>query len=266
MDDKIWAHRWLLWAMVQRDLRTRYTGSVLGAAWSLLQPLIMLGIYAVLFQTIFRVRLGDVLPAETPFVVFVALALWPWLLFQEGVMRGLRAVVQQGALIKKVAFPHRLVVYSAVLSSVFLHLVGFVAVILVLAIAGISFRWVALPWLLLAVAVLAMAATGLALVLGSLQVFVRDTEEVVGQCTTIAFYLTPILYPMVLVPGWLQRLIQLNPLLHILDPPRALLLGHGWPPTTSIWMALLAVSLAVGLWIFGHRVFQRLSPYFEDAL
>lgn len=222
----------------------------------------LLGIYAVVFEFVFRVRVPG-LAHDQPYILFVASTLWPWLAVQEAITRGTMAVQNHGALVKKVAFPHELVVYSAVVSSFLVQLCGYAIVLLTLKLLGFGAYFMSLPTVVFGVVVLAVASSAVALVMGALQVFVRDVEHLLTQLLGILFYATPILYAMESVPPWLSSVMQWNPLFHYLDPIRnALLKGEGIDPASAA-----AVLVATMLTFYGARkFFLRLSPYFEDMV
>jgi len=258
----VWRHRALLWALTRRDIQNRYAGSVAGALWAFMHPLALLALYAVVFETVFKVKVPN-LSLGQPYVLFIALALWPWMAFQESVIRGTTAVQQNGALVKKVAFDHELLIYSAVLSCFAIHGVGFAVVLMVLGASGFNIHWLGLFSLLAFVPVLLLMALALALLLGALQVFVRDVEQLLSQVMSVLFYATPILFPMAIVPSWLAEAMHYNPLVHVIDPLRNGLLGQGSFDAESIaWVALVCViAFAVA-----RAFFLRLSPYFEDMV
>ena len=259
----IWRHRWLLLSLLLRELRNRYAGTIGGLAWALLHPMLMLAIYAVVFQYVFEVRLPHA-SRDQPYVLWVALTLWPWLAFSEALSRGTVAVHQHGDLVKKVAFPQELLVYSAVLASLTLHAVGYVIVVSLLWLRGHDLDVAALlPMALWAWVVLGCAATGLALVLGALHVFLRDVEQLLGQVLSAVFFASPILYSVALVPESLQAVVALNPLTHVFEPLRHAGLGGGFPHSVTLVAALAGAIL---LWIVGLTWFRRLSPHFEDQL
>jgi lipopolysaccharide transport system permease protein len=258
----VWRHRALLLALTRRDIQNRYAGSLIGVVWALIHPLALLALYALVFEAIFRVKVPD-LQLGQPYVLFVALALWPWMAFQDGVSRGTGAIQQNAALIKKVAFEHEILVYSAVLASFVVHGMGFGIVLLVLGLLGFNIHWsglfMSLTWLM----VLWLMSMSVALVLSSLQVFVRDVEQLLSQFMSVLFYTTPILFPMSIVPNWLASVMQLNPLVHAIDPVRAYLLNP-LPFDSLAWLIGFLVTL---LGLAGARwFFLRLSPYFEDML
>lgn len=258
----VWQHRALLWAFVQRDIQNRYQGSVMGAVWALVHPLALLGLYALVFEVIFKVKVPH-LELGQPYVLFIGVVLWPWLMFQEAMSRGTAAVLNNSALVKKVAFHHELLVYSEVLGSFAVHMLGYALVLLILALLGFKMSWVGLAALVLYLPLLVLLAISCTLVLSALQVFVRDVEQALQQVMSILFYATPILYPMSLVPDWLHTLMAGNPVSAMTEPIRAAWLQGAWPSLLP-WGLLSLICLAL-VWI-GRKVFLRLSPYFEDAV
>ena len=116
---------WLLLSFTRREILNRYAGSVWGLAWTLLHPLAQLAIFAFIFSQVFRVGVPPGYPG-VGYIAFVAVALWPWIMFSEGLQRAMASVGANAGLIRKVAFPHRLVVYAAVLAHCAVHLVGFI--------------------------------------------------------------------------------------------------------------------------------------------
>lgn len=258
----VWRNRALLWALTRRDVQNRYAGSVAGVFWALIHPLALLALYALVFEGIFRVKVPH-LQLGQPYVLFVALALWPWMAFQEAVIKGTGAIGHNAALVKKVAFAHEILVYSAVLGSFAVHGLGFAVVLVVLGLAGLQIHWAGLGMLALWVPVLLLMALTLALVLSSLQVFVRDVEQLLSQFISVLFYATPIVFPMSIVPPWLASVMAVNPLVHVLEPMRSALLG----PAAAAWSTLATALVLAVLTFAGARLFfLRLSPYFEDML
>jgi lipopolysaccharide transport system permease protein len=161
-----------------------------------------------------------------------------------------------------VAFPHRLLVYSAILASCVVHGVGFLAVLLALRIAGEPIGLRGLPIAFVLLVPYMLLAAGIGAFLAALQTLLRDVEHVLQVVLTILFYASPILYPASLVPASLRPWVQLNPLAWYSERMREVLLhGSGFVAgDLGICIACAAVFVA-GLWFF-----ERLSPHFEDFL
>ena len=241
----------------RREATTRYLGSVTGLAWALVHPIALLAVYHFVFTSIFRAT-GF---AGSSFLAFVAVALWPWLAAQEAIQRAAVCVPGYGGLIRKVAFPHEVVVYASVAATLALHFVGYLVVLAALRATGEPIH---LEGLLVAVplwAVMAIAVAGIALALASLQVFVRDVEHVLMPVLMMLMYLTPILYPLSLVPENLRGWVAANPFTWLVDRMRSVLLEGQLAPRLS---DLVALAVAVAIFLAGRWMFRRLSPHFED--
>ncbi|MDO9313884.1 MAG: ABC transporter permease [Burkholderiaceae bacterium] len=257
-----WQHRALLLALIQRDLKNRYAGSLAGVAWGILHPLIMLAIYGLVFEHIFKVRVPQVVDNQ-PYVLFVATAMWPWLAFQEAVSRSVVAIQNNSAIVKKVSFPHELLVLSTVLASFFVQLVGYILVMVLLYLWGLGIHFQNWPAMLLAMLSLFFAALSVAFVLAALQVYVRDVEQLLSQVMNGLFYLSPILYTTATVPHWMGEVMQWNPLVHMLEPLRSALLNT----SPADWLGQSLTLLACIFVFVATRIFfNRLAKYFEDML
>jgi lipopolysaccharide transport system permease protein len=249
--------RALLVNFFRRELTTRYLGSVSGLAWALLNPLALLGVYHFVFTNIFKATSF----AGQSFLAFVAIALWPWLAAQEALQRGALSLASYSGMIRKVAFPHEIVVLASVCATFALQFVGYIAVLVVLRIAGQPIHpaglVVAIPvWLILVVGIV-----GITFALAAVQVFVHDVEHVLLPVLMILMYLTPILYPLSLVPDSMKPWVAANPFGYLVGRLRdALLDGR----LGLVWGDAVAVVVALALFAAGRWVFLRLSPHFED--
>jgi ABC-type polysaccharide/polyol phosphate export permease len=249
--------RALLANFLRRELTTRYLGSVTGFAWALLSPLALLAVYYFVFTHIFRAT-GFAGPS---FLAFVAVALWPWLAAQEALQRGAVSIAGYGGMIRKVAFPHELIVLASVVATFVLQFAGYLAILAVLRIAGEPIH---LRGLLIAVpvwAVLLVGVAGLTFFVAALQVFVKDVEHVLMPLLMMLMYLTPILYPLTLVPEGVRPWVAANPFNWVVGRLRdGLLEGRlSLQPSDA-----LAVAISIALFVAGRWVFRRLSPHFED--
>lgn len=249
--------RALLANFLRRELTTRYLGSVTGFAWALLSPLALLAVYYFVFTHIFRAT-GFAGPS---FLAFVAVALWPWLAAQEALQRGAVSIAGYGGMIRKVAFPHELIVLASVAATFVLQFAGYLAILAVLRVAGEPIH---LRGLLIAVpvcAVLLVGVAGLTFFVAALQVFVKDVEHVLMPLLMMLMYLTPILYPLTLVPEGVRPWVAANPFNWVVGRLRdGLLEGRlSLQPSDA-----LAVAISIALFVAGRWVFRRLSPHFED--
>jgi len=211
----LWRQRWLFLSLVEREIRNRYAGSMGGVAWAFLHPLLLLAIYAFVFRAVFRVEIPDM--EGRPFVMFVALGLWPWMAFQEAVQRGAQAIQNNAGLIKKIAFPQALLVYGAVLATFVVHLIGYFAALGLLALWGYPPALAGVPMMLVSLLFLGMLALALALICAAIQVLPRS-GPCAGPLLMVAFYATPILYPLSLVPARVREWMALNPLVALIEP------------------------------------------------
>jgi lipopolysaccharide transport system permease protein len=241
----------------RRELLARYVGSITGLAWAFIHPLALLAVYHFVFTTVFRAGTMD----GKSFLLFVAVALWPWLAAQEALQRGTVSIGGYSGLIRKVAFPHELIVYASVAATLLLQFFGYLVVLIVLALFGEPVHFegllIAVPlWL-----ILAMAITGLTLGLAALQVFIKDVEHIMLPVLMILMYLTPILYPLSMVPEGMRPWVAANPFGYLVNRLRdALLDGR----LALHWRDAIALGVAFVLFAGGRWIFLRLSPYFED--
>ena len=252
---------WLLLSFARREVSSRYAGSATGLAWSLLHPLAQLAIFSVVFTHVFRIAVPAGYPGVS-YTAFVAVAIWPCIMFSEGLQRAMAAIAANGGLIRKVAFPHRLLVFAAVLACCAIHLAGFVAVLLVLRATGEPIRLSGVPVALVLLAPYMLLAAGLGALLAAFQTLLRDVEHAVQVVLQIVFYASPILYPASLAPSILRPWMELNPLAWFSERLREVLfIGGGLVPGDALAALGCLAIFAAGLWVF-----ERLSPHFEDFL
>jgi len=251
----------IFWQLVSRSIRTDYLENLTGFAWLILQPLLLLAVYAFVFTSIFQARIPD---AEgIGFVPYLAVAFWPWTAFSESILKASNTVTANAALIGKVAFPSELLPLSTVSATFAMHMTGYLAVLLVLQVAGVDIHWLgalaALPLLLL----LWILACAFSLFASALQVFVRDVAQILPPLMTFWFFTTPILYSTSLLPETMAAWMQWNPMNWFVDRLRELILLGEYQPA---WADLaVPVLVAAVLWL-GLKFFRRLAGHFEDFL
>jgi ABC-type polysaccharide/polyol phosphate export permease len=247
--------------LVSRAVREDYLDNVTGFAWLIIQPLMLLAVYTFVFTVIFKARVPEA--GQIGFASYLAVAFWPWIAFSESVVRASTSVSSNAALIGKVAFPTEMIPLSTVTASFLMNLVGYAAVLLVLQLTGTPIHWLgallALPLLFL----LYLFASGLALLLSALQVFLRDVKQILPPLMTFWFFGTPILYSSSILPPSFAPLMEANPMAWYVEKLRAMLLFGEY---TLGLRDLLAPALTVLVLFIGVRFFRRLSPHFEDFL
>jgi ABC-type polysaccharide/polyol phosphate export permease len=247
--------------LVIRELRGRFVGSSAGWLWLIVNPLLLLGVYAVVFGMIFRARAPEAL--DVPFVAWLAVALWPWLGFSEAILRASESIPEHAALISKVPMQRELLPLSSAVASFLLQMAGYAVVLGVIAAAGVGLAPTGALNALFVLAVLLVLGCGLGLITGALRVFFRDLQQLLPTLLMLWFFLTPILYAPELLPEQLRILVYANPIAGLMTELRAALLeGDALPGGYAAGMALVAAAvLAAGLWFF-----RRLAPFFEDFL
>lgn len=251
----------MLLQLTKREIRSRFIGSSAGWLWLIVNPLLLLGVYSMVFGVIFSARAPAGL--DMPFVAWLAIALWPWLGFSEGIQRASESMPQHAGLISKVPMRRELLVLSSTIASFALQLAGYLTVLLVMAALGIPLTPAGLPNALLVLAVLLLLSSALGLVAATLRVFFSDLQQLLPTLMMLWFFTTPILYAPELLPDNLKTLVYANPLAGLLTDLRAALLeGQVLPGTATL--VLLFVSLL--LYAAGLAFFRRMAPYFEDFL
>lgn len=263
---ELWSYRELIRNLVVRDLKVRYRHSVLGIAWSWVNPLLMMLVYTMVFN--FLAGSSD-LPN---FHVFVLCALLPWNFFAASVGGGTASIVGNAHLIKKVYFPREILPISIVLSN----LVNFVIALPVLFGLALFSGAPITKWVLLLpipILVQTIFTVGICLFLATLNVFYRDTQIIMGVLMMAWFFVTPIFYPITQIPLeaeilgitfnaqlWLRRL---NPMASIVASYQDLLY-HGAP--TSLDFMLRTAATALIVLVAGYLLFLRYSSRFGEEV
>ena len=253
-------YRTLFRGFLNQELRGRYAGSMGGFVWSVLTPLCNLLIYIFVFSVILKIRMK---PAETgtdSFVVYLLAGLLPWLAFSDALNNSSAIFVSKASLITKVAFPVELLPLTSVCATFFLNGLGFALFLVFLAFQGyVHFMWLALP---IVVGIHLVFTLGLVILVSSMCVFVRDVQHIIGVIVSLWLYLTPILYPISMVPPRYAFLFTLNPMYPIIELYHQVLLQHA-----LAWDLLgLSVLLALSFLAAGTIFFSRARHAFADVL
>ncbi len=256
--------RSLLATLTARELKARYRGSVLGFFWSLINPLLLLGVYSLVFGLIFvPSRAGG----TQPYAVFLVTGLFPWIWFSGSLLEGSASLVANAGLIRKAIFPAELLPLVSVAANLvhFLLALPIVAAALVVGrLAGYSVAgWGALALPAVILVHLPLIA-GLALGLAALTAHFKDVRDILTNLLTLLFFSTPIIYPLAIIPReWLRLAIRANPLTpYTLAYQETLFFGR--VPGVELWLQMAVVS-ALG-WIAGAWLFGRLRETVVEAV
>jgi lipopolysaccharide transport system permease protein len=263
LEAESWKYRRLLLTMVRRDLRSRFAGSSLGALWIFIQPLVTIALYVLVFSTIIKGGKFEVQGTTASYAAYLLPGLLAWSWANEALASCCNAVIGQGALLRKVAFPASLLPLTNLISIS----APYALVLLVFCTAGCIAGWfepVGIFLLPILILFQALCLIGLALALSSLTVYVRDLAQAIPTVLQALFWATPIVYTAEMVtsryPGF-AWFYNINPAYHLVSLYReALLLGR--VPSLFHWAYLGA--LAIAAYILGRWLFVRLRGGFAD--
>jgi lipopolysaccharide transport system permease protein len=255
---EIWQYRELLYFLTWRDVKVRYKQTALGAAWAILQPVMQMLLFSVIFG---RLAGLDQKTGGVPYPIYVYAALLPWTFFANAINSSGNSLVGNANLISKVYFPRLVVPLAGVCAG----LVDF-AVASVVLVALMLFYGVALPWQLALLPVFVLGAvliaTGVGILLSALTVAYRDFRYVVPFMIQVWLYATPVMYPPTIFPERWRWVLAVNPMTGIIEGFRAVFLGR------PLDVAPTALSLAVGVLLFfaGTAYFRSVERRFADII
>ena len=254
----------LIATLTRRELAARYRGSLLGFLWSLVNPLLLLAVYTVVFELVFRQRFGEV----RPYAVFLVAGIFPWTWMSTALLDGTVSLSTHAALLRKAVFPAEVLPIVSTLASLVHFLFALPVVLLAVVVAralgydvgGWTVLLVPLPVLLQLV-----FCGGIALALAALAVHFKDVRDLLQNLLTLGFFLTPVLYPLEAVRhvrglSWVIAANPATPFLRLYQE----LLFHGRLPAASLW--LQATGLALLAWAAGTWLFDRLSRTLVEAV
>jgi ABC-type polysaccharide/polyol phosphate export permease len=262
---ELWQYRELIYNLVVRDLKVRYKNSILGIVWSLVNPLLMMAVYTIVFKLIGR--------AEQPnYPVFILCALLPWNLFSSSVLQATDSIVTAAPLINKVYFPREVLPISSVLSNLVNFLIA-LPVFFLLAWTMDSSVTLYVAMLPVIILIEVSFTLGITLVTSTLNVFYRDTRHVLDVLLLAWMFLTPVFYPITTVQEqhvvmgitlnmrvWLRRL---NPMASIIASYRDILY---WGTLPGLDFLLRTALTAVTVLIIGYLFFLHYSPRFSEEV
>lgn len=255
---EIYNYREMLKTNVKKDIRGKYKGSFLGILWSFLNPLLQVVVYWIVFPYLFR---GASIPN---YLCYLVTGIIPWTFFITVINQGTMCIRVNAGIIKKVYFPREILVISQTLSGMVNFFISCIIVVIfcIGTGAGISYHIILLPVIAVIQGALSL---GIAFILAAVNVYVQDTEFIVGFILNMGFYGTPVLYSLDMFSGAgiLFQLISLNPLTIIINSYRDIFLYHEWPD--ALQLGLVAILAAVIL-VIGYAIFKKLEFGFAEEM
>lgn len=246
----------LLYLLTFRELKLRYQDTIFGFLWSLIRPLLQGAVLYVVLGKFIRIDVED-------FHLVLLAGLFPWTWFQVSLVLAVGSFAANGALIKKVAFPRFVLPFATVLNNGVQFLLSIPVLAVLLLISGYTPNWtwlVGIPYLLAVQTVLIM---GIVLFIASLNVYFRDLEHLTDVFVGLIWlYLTPVIYPLSIVPDRYHDWVMLNPMTSLIEGWRDLFLNNTLPGA-EMWPAL---AFAAGIGALGTFSFRQMQGGFADAL
>ena len=258
----LWTYRELLYFLTWRDIKVRYKQTLLGIAWVVMQPLLMTLIFSVFLGILVRVPTGGL-----PYPLLIFTGLLPWNLFSTGGLAATYSLVGNSNLITKVYFPRALVPAAAIAARLVDFAISFVILTGIIAFYRMGRHYdIALTWNLAAIPFLIVLTTlltfGLGMLISALNVKYRDVGVALPVMMQLWMFVSPVLYPISIVPARAQKLYALNPLVGLIDGFRVALLGGRF----NRFALAVSASFTIGLLIVSASIFRRFEKHFADLV
>ena len=234
----------LLSELIARDIKTKYRKSILGVLWTILNPLFMMIVLSVVFSNLFKFDIEY-------FPVYLLSGQLIFNFFSESTTNAMSAIIANGPLIKKIYVPKYMFVISRIFSSSINLLASFTALIFVMLAMRVDLHYTVL-FVPIPLIFIIFFSLGIGLILSAIAVKFRDIVHLYSVFVTALMYLTPVIYPMSILPEWLEKIVLINPITNILIMFRDVMMNNTVPNITSIVIAIVetAIALACGLYVF----------------
>lgn len=256
---ELYEYREMIISLVRKDLRGRYKGSVLGFLWTFINPLLQLIVYTIVFSIIMNTSYEQ-------YYLFLFVALVPWMFFSSSVTDGAASILKEKDMVKKIYFPREVLPISTVTSGFVNMILTFIVVFVVVIISGRGLNPLALLCLPVVMIVEYILCLGIALIVSSLTVYLRDLQYILGIFVMALQYLTPVMYGVDMVERssagkWLVMMFNINPMTPIIKIYRQIIYYGEVPELGSL---LIAVAVGVVFIVVGEILFKRLQKGFAE--
>ena len=252
---EIYKYRHMLKTLVKQDINGRYKGSFFGFLWTLLNPLLMLFVYSLVFQFIFKTGIEH-------YSIYLFICLMPWNAFANSIANGTTCVSNNASILKKVYFPREILPLSVVISNTIQYFFSAVIIFIALLVSGVGISWFAL-FLPLIVLIQAIFSLGVIFMLSAANVYVRDVQYIMNPVMMIWMYACPILYSISMVPERFIKLYRLNPMVSIMEGYQSILYSKTWPDFGSLGIVIL---VSIVFLVIGYLIFNKLQRRFAEEV
>lgn len=257
MISELFKNREVLRTLVAKDFKARYKDKALGRFWSLADPLVMVIVFTIVFEYIFKT-------GQEFFPLFLLIAMTPHRFFTNSVNAAAQSGLENAQLVKKVAFPRVILPIACVLSHMRHFFIELSLVLLLFLFFPEAFHLsLNLLWLPVVFAVQVVFILGVSLMVAGLNVRYRDTQYMLNSTLLILYWMTPIFYPFSFVPPKIARVLEWNPLVGVIESYRAILLRGAPPDAHQMIIAAIASTLML---VIGALVFRKYEKIFADYL
>jgi len=255
----IFSHTHALRLLIERELSSRYKGTILGIVWLFLQPLLMVIVYSFVFSVIMKVRIPG-MENSYHFALFLMAAMMPYLAFQDAVLAASNSLFAGSSLLHKSTLPALLIPLVPMLTTLVTEVIAMLIVVVAtyLLLEQISWYLLFLPLLILIRLCLSIAV---GYMLATLSVFIQDLRLALGLLLTMLMFLTPILYPVSMIPVAFVPVNNLNPMYHLLDAYRAVILRGEFPDIALVYVAGFAIMLLFLSILFFQKTIERAKEF-----
>ncbi len=253
---EIYTYRTMIVSLIKRDIRGRYKGSVLGFAWTFLNPLLQLVVYTAVFSVIMRAGVED-------YYLFLFVALVPWIFFSSSLTGGASCIISQQEMVKKIYFPREVLPISHVTSQLVNMLLSFVIIFGVLIISGKGIYWGAVLYLPIVVIAEYVLAISIAMISSAITVYFRDLEHILAVIALAWQFLTPIMYSIDMVPEQYRGIFNINPMTPIVKAYREIFYYKTIPQLDTLAHGFV---LSIMLLIIGTIVFNICKKHFAEEM
>ena len=251
----LFQYRELFKSCVRKEVRGKYKNSFLGILWSFLNPLLQIGVYALVFPLIMK-------SSETNYTVFICCGLIPWTFFATSISRSSFVMVENGNIIKKVYFPREILPLSIVTSEMINFIISTVIILAFVLGYGLGLtKYVLFYPLILLVQYLLLL--GISLIVSSITVYIRDLNHFIGIALQLLFYATPICYSSNVIPESFQWIIRFNPMTYIINGFRDIFYYQRTPNFMGLGIVFL---VCLGIFGLGLLIFRKLEKGFAEEI